>query len=324
MIFYFCPDMEIRSGGIHRLYRHVRILVEHGFEASILHSRQGFRAPGMPDVPVASWESGPALSAGDVIVIPEAAANLMEALRDKPLRRIVCALSWSYIFPHLRRGQDWRDHGIERVLTVSPFVRDSIAWSMGLPVELLDFAVDPQLFAYRPEEKQPRIVYFKRKARRVHALRRVLGARDPRMAKQIEWVGIDGLDHADYAAEVRKASVFLTLSTEEALNLSVWEAMSAGAVVAGYHGIGMRDVLQGDGPQQNAILADGGDYITLARRMEPMLQDLLAGQTTRWHPLIKNARELAAPHTPQSEEQSVVACWRRLMASPAAGAMPGR
>ena len=39
-IFYFCPDLEVKSGGVRRLYRHVDILVRNGFSAAILHAKK--------------------------------------------------------------------------------------------------------------------------------------------------------------------------------------------------------------------------------------------------------------------------------------------
>mgnify|MGYP000275970101 CR=1 FL=1 len=47
--------------------------------------------------------------------------------------------AWSRLVevPALDDTGDWRNLGIERVLAVSPFVRDFVSWSMGLPVDRL-------------------------------------------------------------------------------------------------------------------------------------------------------------------------------------------
>ena len=52
MIHYFCPDLQVRSSGMRRLYRHVQILSQHGIPATILHAKQGFTLADMPVVPV--------------------------------------------------------------------------------------------------------------------------------------------------------------------------------------------------------------------------------------------------------------------------------
>ncbi len=101
MIHYFCPDMLVRSGGIRRLYRHVEILSHHGIQASILHTSRDFRIPDMPKVTVKYMDVPDTLYANDIIVIPEGFSNIMFALKDKPLRRFVIALNWSYIFKAL-------------------------------------------------------------------------------------------------------------------------------------------------------------------------------------------------------------------------------
>lgn len=36
-IFYVCPDIQAPSGGIKRLYTHVGLLRENGYDAYIMH-----------------------------------------------------------------------------------------------------------------------------------------------------------------------------------------------------------------------------------------------------------------------------------------------
>lgn len=311
MIFYFCPDLSLRSGGIRRIYRHVEILTRHDVRAAVLHVKPGFAAPDTPRVPIEYAERPGTLSAGDVVVIPEGVTNLMEMLKDKPLRRFVFALSWAYVFKSLAEGTTWRSLGIERVLAVSPFVKECIEWSMGLPVSLLEFSVDPALFHDAGSQKTPpRIAYFERKADGLEPLRKALHARKPAWLRQIDWCGLNDLTHEAWAREIRRSSVYLALGTEEALNLSVWEAMASGTLVAGYDGIGLAGVMVGDGPRRNCIRSQNGDYVTLARRLEPVLDAMLAGDLGAWSDLLGNARELVAPHTPAAEERSVIEFWR--------------
>src|SRR3989442_1489939 len=70
-IYVLCPDYEPPSGGIRKLYRHVDVLIRHGFEASILHHRDGFRckwfASTTPVTSLARTRPGPE----DVLVVPE-------------------------------------------------------------------------------------------------------------------------------------------------------------------------------------------------------------------------------------------------------------
>lgn len=42
-IFYLCPDCDFPSGGIKRLYTHVELLCDNGYDAYIMHYNKGFK-----------------------------------------------------------------------------------------------------------------------------------------------------------------------------------------------------------------------------------------------------------------------------------------
>ncbi len=313
MIHYFCPDMLVRSGGIRRLYRHVEILSHHGIQASILHTSKGFNIPDMPEVTVKYMNVPDTLYPNDIVVIPEGYSKLMFSLKDKPLRRFVIALNWSYIFKALPDTFDWRHCNIERVLFVCPFIGELVSWSMGLPVHKIGFSINPEKYYYKPEIKQTKIVYIGRKGQLVPMLKRVLTARNPDYAKKIIWRGLDKLSEDEYAAEIRESSIFLNLSTEEGLVNSCLEAMSAGSIVVGFDSIGGQGMLKGEGSEQNCILAQNGDYVTLAYKMEKLLIDLIAGSMNRWETLIENTRKLTSSYTLEAEQKSILSFWSEII-----------
>ncbi len=305
--------MQTRSGGIRRLYRHVEILSNHGIQASILHTSRGFCIPDMPEVTIRYLEAPGTLHSNDIIVIPEGFPNIMYKLKDKPLRRFVIALNWSYIFKTLPDSFDWRHCNIERVLVVCPFIGKLVSWSMNLPVHNIAFSVDPRLYFHKPEIKQKMIVYIGRKNQQAPMLKRILAARNPDFTRKIKWQSLNNLSEEEYASQVRKSSVFLNLSTAEGLVNSCLEAMNTGSIVVGFNSVGGEDMLRGKGPEQNCILAQNGDYATLAYRMERLLSDLLADSMNRWGPLIKNAKKLTTSHTPESEKQSILSFWDQFL-----------
>jgi phenylacetate-coenzyme A ligase PaaK-like adenylate-forming protein/glycosyltransferase involved in cell wall biosynthesis len=312
-IFYFCPDMKSKSGGLRRLYRHVDILVQNGFPASILHAQNGFELADQPDVPIAYLENPGVLKKDDIVVIPEGFPRVMLQLKNQPIRRFVIALSWSYIFSTLPDGLDWRDFNIERVMVVCPVIGDMVSWSMGLPIDMIDFAIDATLFYYRPEKKKPKIAYLKNKAPEVEAFRRLLGARNLDYISKFEWVALENLSQVQYAAQIRESSIFLNLSLAEGLLASCLEAMSAGCIVAGFNSVGGQDILIGEGSRQNCILAQNGDYVSLAYRMEPLFKSIFEGDLSNWEAVIENGIRTAASHTPETEKQSVIDFWNSVV-----------
>lgn len=311
-ILYSCPDIPILSAGIRRLYRHVRCLVAHGYDAAVLHQQEGFKAPNQPDVPI-RYLSRENLSPKDIVVIPEGHPQLMQQLSQSACRRFAIALNWDYIFKTLPDNLDWRHFGIERVLVVSPIVGQLVSWAMGLPVHILNSGINTQLYSFNPEIKRPRICYIKRKAACISEIRKMLRARNSDLIERLEWIAMEGLPERDYADLMQSSTLFLNLSPAEGWITSCLEAMGSGTFVAGYNSVGGKDLLIGNGNGQNAILAPNQDYMTLCLRIEPFLKDLLASNLQQWEHIRQNGLELAARMTMEAEENSIIAFWNNIV-----------
>ena len=55
-LYYLCPDYRPTAGGIRVIYRHVDLLRSNGYDAFVVHERQGFRdASFESDTPVIAW-----------------------------------------------------------------------------------------------------------------------------------------------------------------------------------------------------------------------------------------------------------------------------
>jgi protein O-GlcNAc transferase len=308
IIYYICPDIQLPSAGIRRLYRHVALLHGAGFPAFVLHKKNGFQRPDMPQVPIKYLDQIGSDKCA-IFVIPEGAPRIMHQLSNHPGRRFIIALNWHYIFKTLPDGVDWRQMNIERVLVVSPIIGELISWTMELPVHLLQSSIDHQRYYYEPDAKRPQIAFIKRKAHNVEMLKRLLGSRNQEYIKKIKWLGLEGITEDIYAAEVRKSSIFLNLSAAEGYPTSCLEAMAAGTLVAGYDSVGGREILCGRGVNQNCILAPNGDYVSLAYALEPVLRDLLRGKSQRTAAIISNARKAVSDITMTNERQSLISFW---------------
>lgn len=308
-ILYFCPDIVLPSAGIRRLYRHVSILNNAGYNAAILHQRQGFSVPDLENVPCMGLNNIQ-LQENDIVVLPEGHPQVMHQLRDAPCRRFAIALNWDYIFKTLPDGMDWHAFNIERVLVVSPIIGNLVSWSMRLPYHVVDTGIDPSLYYYEPQAKQPNVVYIQRKAGCIDSLRRILGCRSEVFTRQIHWKPLADLAEHEYAAQIRQAWLFLNLSMAEGFPTSCLEAMQSGTLVAGFNGVGGQDLLQHN---RNCVLAPNGDYLSLAFGLTPLLTDLLAGRENAWQEMIAQGLKSAAPFTPQAEARSLLDYWRSVL-----------
>jgi glycosyltransferase involved in cell wall biosynthesis len=311
-LYYFCPESSYQSAGVRILYRHVEVLVRHGINAAILHVEPPFKAPDTPDVPIRHCNVPHTLNTDDLFVIPEPCTDFMQAVNSGPNRRFVIALNWDYIFNPLKRNSDWKSLGIERVLTHSPFIADLVIWSMGLPSHVFQWGIHPKLY-FPQSPKKLEVAFIDRKQTRADALKKILASRNPRFATDITWTALRDLTEIEYAAVIRRASIFLNLSPAEGLPCSLLEAMRCRTLVAGYNSVGGQDELIPTGPNQNAILVENLDYPTLARHLEPILLNLLKGDSTDYVSIIDNAFNTSLQYDWDAEEASILSLWQELL-----------
>ena len=297
----------MKCAGMSRLYHHVAILNKYGFDAAILHATKGFVLDDQPTVPIQYGT----IQHDDIVVIPESYPSIMNELKNYPIRRFAIALSWSYLFETLPDTMDWRDFNIERAIVVSPFIGRLIEWSMNIPVHILTAGLNDSLYYLESEPKKKSICYISRKAELFPCLKRILYAKNPRYIDDIQWIPMENYSEAEYASIVRQSAVYLNLSTAEGLVSSCLKAMRCGTLVAGFDSIGGVDHLRGSGSNQNSILVQTGDYVSLAYAMAPLLDDLLIGNLQRWQSVIKNALDTTKAFTVDSEEASLIAFWKQ-------------
>ncbi len=312
MIFYFCPDSQVKSAGIRRLYEHVNCLHNHGFHAAVLHSKSDFHRDDLPIVPKAFLDKAGSIKANDFIVIPEGFPGLLSDLKDIPIRKIVICLSWSYVFTGLPEKISWRDYKVERIIGDSPFTTEMIAWVMGLPAHVITPEISEKLYPFSPLKlKKMKIVYITRKCPQVALLKKILYLKNSAFIDDFTWMGLDGLDEDSYAEHVREAAIFLNMSQAEGLAHACFEAWHSGALLCGYSSIGGQRVFVGGGDQQNSLIAETGDYLTLAWLMEPLLDDLLKGEFSHWEKIQLRGHSIAMTMNRENFQNELIAFWQR-------------
>jgi hypothetical protein len=310
MILYYCPDLEVKSAGIRRLYDHVWILNEAGIPAAILHNSKDFKRKDLHDVPIKGLDEAGAIQVDDIIVIPEGFPGLMRDLKDAPVRRFAICLSWDYTFRSLESRENWRNFGIERIIGASPFTVDMTAWAMKLPGHVIPPKLNRKL--YFPSDfptKKKKIVYIKRKGGLVPLLMNVLYSQNPEFINAFEWLPLDALSEEDFAKHVRQAAIFLNMSTSEGLAHACFEAMASRTLVCGFSSIGGQRVFKSG---QNGLFAETGDYLTLAWLMTPLLDDILSSNHQPWDKIIQTAYESTLEMNAENEKNALISFWRRM------------
>lgn len=313
MIFYYCPDSEIKSAGIRRLYEHINALVENGFNAAILHDKSTFCRKDLAQVPVFGLDQQGILKQKDIVVFPEGFPGLMAEFKDIPVRKMVICLSWTYVFSALPERTCWRDLNIERVIGDSEYTTEMVGWAMRLPSHVVTPGLNvDHYFRVSLNEKKKKIVFIARKGQQVPLLMRVLHSRNPDFINKFEWVGLDGLSETEYAKHIREAAIFLNLSQAEGLAHACFEAMRSGTLLCGYSSIGGQRSFIGGGETQNSIMAETGDYLSLAWLMEPLMEDLIEGNYSEWQTILDQAYNDTLHMNPENFKNQLTTLWKRL------------
>lgn len=126
MYFFVMDTKGNATAGMANIYKHVKTLIELGYNAKILHEKTEFTS-------VESWlgkeyselphvsieEQQLKVKADDFVFIPEIFANVMEQTANLPCKRIVISQAYDYVLEMLMPGKKWSDYGITECITTT-------------------------------------------------------------------------------------------------------------------------------------------------------------------------------------------------------------
>ncbi|HEV3197043.1 MAG TPA: glycosyltransferase [Bryobacteraceae bacterium] len=278
-ILYYTPDTNQPSWGIGMLYTHVRLLVENGFDARVLHRQSAFRLAWLDiEVPREALDDPDFhLSPDDLLVVPEVVVA-RQVVRDLHCRRIVFVQGSSLIVPGLREHHGYADLGYERAIAVMPHVAKILERHFDLPVSVIPPSIAPYFFADlvaqavppANPERQPQIALYPKplcedQQNLEWLLRRGLSGREP-------WrlVELCGLSHRQVAEVMRQSAFHVSVNCQESFNATVPEAMAAGCIPVCYEAYGGQDFLR-DG--HNAYVFPNHHLYPLVERLFELMDD---------------------------------------------------
>ncbi len=193
-IYFYCPAMNIPSGGIGVLFKQAKTLLDNGYKTVIIYEpRQDSKASylesqkknkrveiyekfnptwlgkDLEGIPLKclgdgtiTYEDGTTqksekltVNAEDIVIIPEGFPNIMEKFAKYPCKRIVLAQSWYYILNSMSVNQNWQQFGIKDVISVSDGITEYLNAIMpGLSIKNYSQSIDRNLFAQIPYVKK--------------------------------------------------------------------------------------------------------------------------------------------------------------------------
>lgn len=185
-VYYYCPPMNVASGGVSVIFKQIQILKNSGLKAKIVYEPRidnkasyeesqkqkkqvsvfekfdtywlGKLAEGVELIALGEGElrfnDGTIKKADqlivnpeDMVVIPEGFPNVMEKFAQIACKKIILAQSWFYILNSMQIGQKWHQFGIQDVMSVSNGITEYINAIMpGLRIKNISQSIDTDLF----------------------------------------------------------------------------------------------------------------------------------------------------------------------------------
>lgn len=305
-ILFYAHDVHKPSGGVAVLYEHVARLRRAGFNASILHTNAGYVPSWINyDVPIEYTTLGLSLDRNDVVVIPEDFSAAVQAFSSIHCRRFIFCQNQFYAAHAIQCIGDWRHYGIEGVIVSTEKARDFLELAGWKSAPLVPCSID--LARFQPSLKKLQIAYMPRK-RYLDAsiIRFVLPRRFPELAS-VPWIELDGLHQNEVARILGETAVFLALGEHESLGLPALEAMSAGALVVGYHGDGDLSLAEAS---SSALWASEPDQ---AVEMLARVLTWLREGSPEAERQLQVAHRYVMNYSIERRDRALLGCWKQIM-----------
>ena len=302
-IRYILHAFDVPFGGVQQSRRHVRVLNELGYDAKVvIDSDKDAHFYGDPVPRIFDRDFNATID--DICVVPEGWRKHALELSHTPAHLICYCQNHFYLNRMFARGESFETFRIRTVACCSRQTANFVERIYDADhVAVIPCAVDP----CPKMEMAPSlaIAYMPRKAAGdVQIIHDIFRRKYPVHAG-VKWVAIDRLSNAESLSTLRRCAVFLSMSYREGFGLPPVEAMSAGALVVGFHGGGGLDYAT----PRNGLWCVEGDLMACADELDNALNLLRSGRG-EGRDMIAEGRRTAACYEPQRMAEALVAFWK--------------
>jgi len=285
--YFFLPDFEKESGGVKLTYDHVKCMNENGFNATVIHQKDGFKPKWLEDyyeadkdgnfenIPMLYLESGNLpVNMEDFFFIPEGFPNIMENLakQNAPCKRVVFCQNWYYVLNALPPGVFWKHYGIDDCMSVSKSQTDYLKMIMpAMKYKQVYGQISSETF-YPPEkmtDKKMQVAFIPSRdgGTKAHNVIKTFYALFPHF-RFIQFAEIKDLSKDEYAKLIRDSSFFCHFDEYSSWGTAPIEAFLSKTLVAGWDGVGGREYMN----TKNCWVVPNGDILRLAMALGNLIE----------------------------------------------------
>jgi hypothetical protein len=312
-IYVYCPESETPVSGVAWLYRHVDILNSKGFDAVIVHQKEGFELKWHPNQTPVEYHPVSMRPELDVAVFPEVAGpRINEIARD--IRKVILVQNAYYALSPTTLG-DARPLPYTSPSCLGAIVtcEDSGDYLRqiypNLAVHRLWCSVDLELYYPRPKKKQICL----RPRKNVKDAEQVLRILYETKALR-DWSVVirdPNKDEGRQAEAVRESMIYLNFDSPEGFAWGIAEAMRAGCVVIGYDGRGGAEIMK----EKFSYSVSYGDVLEFAVQVGAATQEYNFS-AERLEQMGRAASDFIMRNYSQARyRESVVNCWMDILGS---------
>lgn len=194
--FLFCvADVENPNASTYEIYFHATVVKNMGYKVIILTEKEDYKVPKWIDEELTDHEFVPMssnkLTVGpeDIMIIPEVFSNIMEQTKNLPCVRVGLLQSIDYKLNALVPGTEWRDFGIDSIITTSDTLKEFLETFFGknkYNIDVYNPSV-PEYFKRNDKPQKPIISVIGRNPNEISKLVKLFFLRYP----QYRWVTFD-------------------------------------------------------------------------------------------------------------------------------------
>jgi Glycosyl transferases group 1 len=313
-LFYFAYDHNEARGGQKDTYLHVDLLNRNGFEAYVLHSKDGFRVNWFENstTVVGLDEFGRIYENGtDYVVLPEDLTLESDMgfgktiIFNKGLYNGFVALGNRTPLPYSYRASQ-----VKGAFSVSEHNAAHLRFAFpDLPVYYVSLGIDTDIFRHvKAAHKQRQIAYVLKNIPVLSTVYHMLHARAEaglNLLRTYRWVPLQGFTEAEVSRCLQESLLLLFFSVEEGMPRTALEAMACGCLVLGH----------GAGPLPEILLPEFqfayGDCIALVKSVEGITSNFVE-RPAMFASLSERSRAVALRHSKSREQETVLRAWESI------------
>lgn len=311
-IFFMSPDNNGPVGGIKKIYDNVDVLNNNGFEAYVVHSKEGFRCTWFENNTKVTHDKNLNVNYRDIFVFPEIYGPRMGELLPG-VRKVIFNQNGHYTFSDydinpLNKMTPYTNPEIVATIVVSEDSKQLLQYAFpDLKVYRVHNSVNSEIFQYS-EEKKKQICFMPRKhtleAIQVLNLLKFRGTLD-----EFTLMPIEKMNEAQTAQVLKESLIFLSFGYPEGNPLPPLEAHLSGCLVIGYHGFGGREYVN----EEFAWPVPTADEVEFAIKIEEVI-NAWKSEPAKVFEKVKKGRDYAlANHSKECEERDIVKAWSEIV-----------